>query len=217
MFQTFRCQTHQQYMTFLHQDASLEDDAANGASVHNLPQVNASELPATCVEYDSLMVKRVYNSGATVKPTITTYMHIVLMEVSVMIMNSSQNKPQIRTQLMQSPAIGTPSPEKQRMQKYYSLSLRIRIKPQQLRHVMMSETCLDVEGLFAWMKRSWTSSGLSTSHGTASKTCVARRMSLRGSGLRCSKPNMPFSEPSFTTTPSNVMLPLIFYDGYMAT
>ena len=48
-----RCQTYRQCMTLLYQDASLEDDAANGASVHNLPQVNASVLPATCVEYDS--------------------------------------------------------------------------------------------------------------------------------------------------------------------
>ena len=32
-------------MTLLHQDASLENDAANGASVHNLPQVNACVLP----------------------------------------------------------------------------------------------------------------------------------------------------------------------------
>ena len=104
---------------------------------------------------------------------------------------------------MQSPANGTPSPEQQRTQKYYSLSHRIRIKPQQLRHLMMSETCLDVKRLFAWMKRSWTSSGLNTSHETASKTQVARRMSNlpRGSGLRCSKLNMPFSGPSFTTTP----------------
>ena len=55
---------------------------------------------------------------------------------------------------------------------------------------------------FAWMKKSWTSSGLNTSHETASKTCVARRMSNlpRGSGLRCSKPNTPFFEPSCTTT-----------------
>ena len=108
----------------------------------------------------------------------------------------------IRMQLMQSPAKGTPSPEQQRIQKFYSLSLRIRIKPQQPRHMMMSETCLDVKRLFAWMKRSWTSSGLNTSHGTVSKTCVARRMSNlpRGSGLRCSKPNTPFSEPSFTIT-----------------
>ena len=43
---------------------------------------------------------------------------------------------------------------------------------------------------------------MNTSHGTASKTCVARRMSNlpRGSGLRCSKPNTPSFEPSFTTT-----------------
>ena len=35
---------------------------------------------------------------------------------------------------MQLPANGTPSPEQQLIQKYYSLLLRIRIKPQQLRH-----------------------------------------------------------------------------------
>ena len=91
---------------------------------------------------------------ATVKPIITTYMHIVPMEGSVMIMNCSQNKPQIRMQLMQSPANGTPSPEQQRIQKFYSLSLRIRIKPQQLRHVTMSETFSDEKRLSAWMKRS---------------------------------------------------------------
>ena len=154
MFQTFRCQTRQQYMTLLHQDASLEDDAANGASVHNLHQVNASVLLATCVEYDSLMVNRVYNSGAIVKPIITTYMHIVSMEVSVMIMNCSQNKPQIRMQLMQSPANGTPPPERQRIQKFCSLSLRIRIKLQQLRRLMVSETFLDEKRLSEWTKRS---------------------------------------------------------------
>ena len=101
-----------------------EDDAANGASVHNQPQVNASGLPVTCVEYDSHMVKRVYNNGATVKPITTTYMHIVSMEGSVMIMNCSQSKPQIRMQLMQSPANEKPSPEQQRIQKFYSLLLR---------------------------------------------------------------------------------------------
>ena len=77
MSKTLRCQTHQQYTTLLHQDAWLEEDAANGASVHNLPQVNASVLPATCVEYDSITVKHVSNSEAIVKPTITTCMHIV--------------------------------------------------------------------------------------------------------------------------------------------
>ena len=39
-------------------------------------------------------------------------------------------------------------------------------------------------------------------HGTASKTCVAQRMFNlpRGSDSRCSKPNMPSSELSFTIT-----------------
>ena len=140
MPQTFRFQMHLQCMTSQLRDARLEEDAANGALVHNLHQVNASVLLATCVEYDSLMVKHVYNSGATVKLIITTCMHIVSMEGSVMTMNCSQNKPQIRMQLMQSPANGTTSPEQQRIQKFYSLSLRIRIKPQQLRHLTMSET-----------------------------------------------------------------------------
>ena len=102
----------------------------------------------------NLCEKRVCNSGATVKPIITTCMHIVSMEGLVMIINCSQNKPQTRTQLTQSPANGTPSPERQRIQKSYSLSLRIRIKLQQLRRLMMSETFLDEKRLSAWTKRS---------------------------------------------------------------
>ena len=54
-------------MTSPLRDAQLVEDAAGGASVHSVPQVNVSVLPATCVENDSLMVKRVYNSGTTVK------------------------------------------------------------------------------------------------------------------------------------------------------
>ena len=162
MPQTFRCQMLLQCMTLLLRDARLEEDAASGASVHNQPQVNASVLPVICVEYDSHMVKRVHNSGATVKPITTTYMHIVSMEGLDMIMNCSQNKPQIRMQLMQSPANGTPSPEQQRIQKFYSLLLKTRTKPQQQLHLMMSETFLDEKRLFAWMMRSWTSSGSNT-------------------------------------------------------
>ena len=66
--------------------------------------------------------------------------------------------------------IMTSSPEQERIQKYYSLSLRISIKPQQLRHLMMSGICLDVKRRFAWMMQSWTSVVLNVSHGTASKT-----------------------------------------------
>ena len=47
-----------------------------------------------------------------------------------MIMKCFQSKLQIRMQSMQSLANGTPSPELRRIQKYFSLSLRIRIKPQ---------------------------------------------------------------------------------------
>ena len=56
-------------------------------------------------------------------------------------MNCIRKLPMIKKQLMQ------------RIQKFYSLLLRIQIKPQQLRHLMMSETCLDVKRLFAWMKK----------------------------------------------------------------
>ena len=67
----------------------------------------------------------------------------------------------------------------------------------------MSETFLDEMRLSAWMRRSWTSSGSNMLHGTASKTCVAQRTSNRprGSSLLYNKLNMPFLEPSFTTTP----------------
>ena len=129
-------------------------------------------------------------------------MHIVSTEASVMIMNGSQSKPQIRMQLIKSPANGTPSPEQRLIQKYFSLSLRIWIKPQQPRHLMMSETFLDEKRLFSWMRRSRTSSGSNMLHGTASKTYVAQRMSNlpQGSKLRCSKPNMPSFELLLTTT-----------------
>ena len=103
-------------MTLLLRDARLVEDAANGASVHNLPQVNASVLHVICVEYDSHRVKRDYNSGVAVKPITIMYMRIVSTEGLDMIMNCSQNKPQIRMQLMQSPVNGTPSPEQQRTQ-----------------------------------------------------------------------------------------------------
>ena len=46
---------------------------------------------------------------------------------------------------------GTPLPEQQRIRKYFSRSLRIRIKPQQLRHPMTSEAHLDVKRPSAWM------------------------------------------------------------------
>ena len=95
----------------------------------------------------------------TVKPTNITYMHTVSMEVLVTIMNCSRSWLMIRKQFMQSPANGTPSPEQQWIQKYCSLSLRIQIKPQQLRHLMMGGTLFDEKRLSAWMKKSWTSSG----------------------------------------------------------
>ena len=166
---TLRCQTRQQHTTLLHQDARLEEDAANGASVHSLPQVNGSVLLVVCVGHDSVTVKHVSNSGAIVKPIITAYMHIVSTEVLVTIMNCFQSKLQITMQLMQSPANGTPSPEQRRIQEYFSLSLRIRIKPQQPRHLMMSRTCLDAKRLSAWTTRSWTSSGSTTSRGDSIK------------------------------------------------
>ena len=138
---------YRQCMTSPLRDARLVEDAASGASVQYLPKVNVSVLPVICVE-------RVYNSGATVKPITTTYMHIVSMEGSVMIMNCSKNKPATRMQLMQSPANGTPSPEPQRIQKSYSLLLRTRTKPQQQLHLMMSETFFDEKRLSEWTKRS---------------------------------------------------------------
>ena len=87
----------------------------------NQPQVNASVLPVICVEFDLHRVKRDYSNGVAVKPITTMYMLIVSMEGLDTILNCSQNKPQIRMQLMQSPANGTPSPEQQWIERFYSL------------------------------------------------------------------------------------------------
>ena len=64
-------------MTSPLRDARFVEDAASGASVHSLPQVHASVLPAVCVGHDSVMVKRDYSNGVVVIPIITTYMHTV--------------------------------------------------------------------------------------------------------------------------------------------
>ena len=72
-----RCQMRKRYPILLHQDARSEGDAANGASALSQFQTNVSVQLVVCAENSSAMVKRVYNSGAIVKPTITTYMHIV--------------------------------------------------------------------------------------------------------------------------------------------
>ena len=69
-----------------------------------------------------------------------------------MIMNCSQSKPQIRMPSMQSPASETPSPEPQRIQKSYSLLPKMRNKPLQQLHPMMSEISLDEKRPFAWMR-----------------------------------------------------------------
>ena len=100
------------------------------------------------------MVRHVSNIGAIVKPTIKTYTHIVSTEVLGTIMNCSKSKMEIKMQLMRSPGNGIPSPEQRQTQKYSCPLLRIRIKPRQQHHLMMSRTCLDVRKHCAWMKRS---------------------------------------------------------------
>ena len=115
-------------MTSPLRDARCVEDAASGASVHSLKQANANVLPAVCAEYDSPTARHDSSNGVIAKPTITTYMHTVSTRVSDMIMSCTRSWLMIRKQLMQSPANGTPSPEQQRIQKYYSLLLRIRIQ-----------------------------------------------------------------------------------------
>ena len=137
------------------------DDAAEGQDAPNVPDVLMPDVPAVhdiatprrtiggrcrkwctsaqpptgkrCAEYDSPTARHDSSNGVIAKPTITTYMHSVSMGVSGTIMSCTRSWLMVRKQLMQSPANGTPSPEQQRIHKYYSLSLKIRIKPQQLR------------------------------------------------------------------------------------
>ena len=112
MPQMFRCQMHLQCMISPLRDARLVEDAASGASVHSLQQANASVPPALCAEHDSPMARHDSSNGETAKPTITTYMHTVLMADLDMIMNCIRKLLMIKKQLMQSPANGTPLPER---------------------------------------------------------------------------------------------------------
>ena len=73
---------------------------ANGASLHNLPQANASVLPATCVEYDSPIARHDSSNGVVAKPTITAYVHTLSMEASDMIMNCTRSWLMIKKQFM---------------------------------------------------------------------------------------------------------------------
>ena len=156
MSKTLRCQTHQQYTTLLHQDAWLEEDAANGASVHNLPQVNASVLPATSVEYDSITMKHVSNSEAIVKPTITTCMHIVstggLGHDHELLPKEATDQDAVDAVTRQRGYHHQNSGRHRSTSAFRSGS--VRIKPQQPRQLMMSKTCLDAKRLSAWTKRS---------------------------------------------------------------
>ena len=102
MLQTFRCQMHLQCMISPLRDARLVEDAASGVSVHSLPQANANVPPALCAEHDSPMARHDSSNGEIAKPTITTYMHTVLMADLDMIMNCPQSWLMICGQLLTS-------------------------------------------------------------------------------------------------------------------
>ena len=103
MSQTFRCQMLLQCMISPLRDARLVEDAASGASVVSPQQANASVPPALCAEHDSPMARHDSSNGEIAKPTITTYMHTVLMADLDMIMNCIRKLPMIKKQLMQLP------------------------------------------------------------------------------------------------------------------
>ena len=75
-------------------------------------------------------------------------------------------------------------------QRSFSLSRRALIKPPLLLLLMTIRVCLVEKTLYDWTRRSWTFSGLTLSHGTASRTSAAPRTSSHhhGSSLLHSKP-----------------------------
>ena len=161
-----RCQMRQRCTTLPHQDARSEADAANGASAHSQPQTNASAQPVVCAGNNSATEKRALNSGAIVKSTITTSMHTVLKEVLVMTMSCTHSNPWIRKHLKYPANLKLSSGQLQTQRSSSSLH-RTRINPPQLPLLMTSRICLDVKRLSAWTMKSWTSSGSTTSRGTA--------------------------------------------------
>ena len=155
VIKTLRCQTLQQHTTLHHQDARLEEYAANGASVHSLPQVNASVLPAVCVGHDSVMVKHVSNSGAKRE---TNQHNVHAHGVNGGLGHDHELHPKLAGEQDAVDAVTRQRDTITRTAADYrstsALSLRIRIKPQQLHPLVMIRTCLDVRKHSAWMKRS---------------------------------------------------------------
>ena len=204
MPQTFRCRMHLQCMISPLRDARLVEDAVSGASVLNQPQANASVLPVICVEHDSPMARHDSSNAETAKPTIITNMHTVLMADLDMIMNCIQKLPMIRKQL--SPANGTPSPEQQRIQKFYSLLLRIRIKPQQLLHLRdhglpVVRTCyMGQHQRLAWHNVRPTSHEV--------QICVAASPTCHTSSYYSQQPNLFSLRNSLESTGAEQLAPL---------
>ena len=152
MPQTFRCQMHLQCMISPLRDARLVEDVASGALVLSLQPANASVPPALCAEYDSPMVKRVYNSGATVKPIIiTTYMHTVSMEGSVMIRQKQA------TDQDAGDAVTRQRDTITRTAADTEVQLPFAQDPDQASTAAPPDV---VKRLSAWMRRLWISSGL---------------------------------------------------------
>ena len=86
-----------------------------------------------------------------------------------MITSCTQSNPWIMKQLKLSPVNVKGSSGQVQTQRSHCPSPRTQIKPPQLPHLMTSRFCLNVKRLFAWTKKSWTSSGSTTSRGDSIK------------------------------------------------
>ena len=171
------------------------DDAPQGQDASNASDVPMPDAPTV---HDIATPRRTVGGRCrkwciSAQPPTPTYIHMVSMGDLVMIMNCSQNKPQIRMQLMQSPANVTPSPEPQRIQKSYSLYQASTAAPPDVER--------DLFGREEALRMDEVISGLIRFLGTASKIYVVRHMFNlpRGSNLPYSKLNMPSFEPLPTT------------------
>ena len=154
MIKTIRCQTRLLFTTLLHQDARLEEDAANGALVRSQP-ASGKRKCAAC----SMCGTRFNHGEARLqqwgnRETNQHYAHAQCVNGGL-----GHDRELLPKQAGDQDAVDPVARQRETITRtaadteYSCPLLRIQIKPQQLHPPMTRRTCLDVRRHFAWMKR----------------------------------------------------------------
>ena len=166
----------------------------------NNHQINDDVPHVPLAVYSWHVVKPDSNSGAIVTLTMPTFTLSALTEVLLTIMSCIRKHPRTKMllKILHFSAIAS---LRLRIQRFSFPLRRDRIKSPLRPLQMTTKDCSAVKKHYDWTKRSWTCSGSTQSHGTASRMFGAPRVfsHRQGSSLLCNKLSTPSSVPSRTT------------------